>query len=47
MVLGRYKNYSFEEIHKKIIEIDELFCTENFLHQLMQYTPTPDEVSNN
>ncbi|CAG8616739.1 494_t:CDS:10 [Acaulospora morrowiae] len=43
VVLGRYKQVTFEEIHKKIVEMDEFFCTENFLSQLMQYTPTPDE----
>ncbi|CAG8540895.1 117_t:CDS:10, partial [Acaulospora colombiana] len=43
VVLGRYKQVSFEEMHKKIIEIDEIFCTENLLNQLMQYTPTADE----
>ncbi|CAG8587781.1 5192_t:CDS:2, partial [Funneliformis mosseae] len=30
-------------IHKKIIEMDELFCTENLLNQLMLYIPTADE----
>jgi len=47
LILGRYKQYTFEEIHQKIVEMDELFCTENLLNQLMQHTPTPDEVSYN
>jgi hypothetical protein len=46
LILGRYKNYTFEEIHQKIIEMDELFCTENLLNQLMQHIPTAEEVSN-
>ena len=46
MALGRYKQFTFEEMHQKIIGMDELFCTENLLVQLMNYcTPTPDEVS--
>ncbi|CAI2200639.1 3145_t:CDS:2, partial [Funneliformis geosporum] len=43
VALGRYKSFTFEEIHRKIIEMDELFCTENLLNQLMLYIPTPDE----
>jgi len=35
---------TFEEIHKKIIEMDELCCKENLLNQLLQFIPTPDEV---
>ncbi|CAG8584202.1 10129_t:CDS:10 [Ambispora leptoticha] len=43
VVLGRYKQMPFSEMHRKIVQMDELFCTENLLNQFMQYTPTPDE----
>ncbi|CAG8599928.1 3863_t:CDS:10 [Ambispora gerdemannii] len=43
VVLGRYKQMPFSEMHRKIVQIDELFCTENLLNQFMQFTPTPDE----
>ncbi|CAG8544118.1 19641_t:CDS:10 [Racocetra fulgida] len=45
VALGRYKDISFEEIHKKIVEFDVYFCTENLLNQLMLYIPTAEEAA--
>ncbi|CAG8496889.1 4842_t:CDS:10, partial [Scutellospora calospora] len=43
LALGRHKHLTFEEIHRKIIEFDENFCSENLLNQLMLSIPTPEE----
>ncbi|CAG8488845.1 26939_t:CDS:10 [Racocetra persica] len=43
VALGRYKDISFEEIHKRLVEFDENFCNENLLNQLMLYIPTAEE----
>lgn len=47
IMLGRLKQYTFEELQKAVLKIDEGVLSENVVRQFMVYAPTLEEVKFN
>lgn len=43
-VLAKYKNISFKEFKRKLLAVDERFCTEVLLKNLLMNAPSHDEM---
>jgi hypothetical protein len=43
-LLTKFKHLSFEEVRRRILAVDEVFCTETLLKNLQANAPTPDEL---
>jgi len=43
-LLTKFKHISFEEVRRRILAVDEVFCTETLLKNLQANAPTPDEL---
>lgn len=43
-ILAKNKNVSFQDFKKKLLAVDERFCTEVLLRNLLMNAPTHDEM---
>jgi hypothetical protein len=43
-ILAKCKHIPFDEIKRKILAVDERFCTEILLRNLQHNAPTPEEM---
>lgn len=43
-LLAKFKYLTFEEVHKRILAVDDKFCTENLLNNLQLNAPTAEEM---
>lgn len=43
-LLSKFKHLSLDEVRKRILAFDEIFCTETLLKNLQANAPLPDEM---